>query len=139
MLVVIVPTMVAILPGVDLNASLAVVPLLNVSLICKEMIAGTWHWNYLVLIFGSACLYAVRLGSNSMDVPPRRSIVPVVRIKPNGACWQPLLAENMAGTHLISNQCPPRSGGLTGGRHPKGKAGETTSATSTGWFNNGWS
>jgi sodium transport system permease protein len=58
MLVAIVPAMVGMLPGVDLNASLAVVPLLNVSLICKEMIAGTWHWNYILLIFGSACLYA---------------------------------------------------------------------------------
>jgi sodium transport system permease protein len=58
MLVVIVPAMAAMLPGVDLNASLAVVPLLNVSLVCKEMISGTWHWNYILLIFGSACLYA---------------------------------------------------------------------------------
>jgi sodium transport system permease protein len=57
-LVAVVPTVVAMLPGVDLNASLAVVPLLNVSLVCKEMISGTWHWNYIVLIFGSACLYA---------------------------------------------------------------------------------
>lgn len=58
MLVVIVPAIAATLPGVDLNASLAVVPLLNVSLVCKEMISGTWHWNYILLIFGSACLYA---------------------------------------------------------------------------------
>jgi sodium transport system permease protein len=58
MLVVIVPAITAMLPGVDLNASLAVVPLMNVSLVCKEMIAGTWHWNYILLIFGSACLYA---------------------------------------------------------------------------------
>jgi sodium transport system permease protein len=58
MLVVIVPAIAAMLPGVELNASLAVVPLLNVSLVCKEMISGTWHWNYIVLIFGSACLYA---------------------------------------------------------------------------------
>jgi sodium transport system permease protein len=58
MFVAIVPTVVAMLPGVDLNASFAVVPLLNVSLVCKEMIAGTWHWNYILLIFGSACLYA---------------------------------------------------------------------------------
>ncbi|MGB8371094.1 MAG: ABC transporter permease [Limisphaerales bacterium] len=57
-LVAVVPTVVGMLPGVELNASLAVVPLLNVSLVCKEMIAGTWHWNYILLIFGSACLYA---------------------------------------------------------------------------------
>ena len=52
------PTVIAMLPWVDLNASLAVVPLLNVSLVCKEMLSGTWHWNYVLLIFGSACLYA---------------------------------------------------------------------------------
>jgi sodium transport system permease protein len=58
MIVAIVPTVVAILPGVDLNPSLALVPLVNVSLACKEMMAGTWHWNYIVLIFGSTTLYA---------------------------------------------------------------------------------
>jgi sodium transport system permease protein len=57
-LVAMLPTVVAMLPGMDLNASRAVVPLLNVSLICKEMMAGTWHWNYILLIFGSTCLYA---------------------------------------------------------------------------------
>ena len=59
MLVAIVPMVIAMLPGIDLNASLAVVPLLNVSLICKEMIGGTWHWSYIALIFGSTCVYAV--------------------------------------------------------------------------------
>jgi sodium transport system permease protein len=58
MLVAILPTIVAILPGVEFNASLALVPLLNVSLVCKEMMAGTWHWNYILLIFGSSCFYA---------------------------------------------------------------------------------
>jgi len=58
MLVAIVPTITALLPGVDLNASLAVAPLVNVCLVCKEMMAGAWHWNYILLIFGSACVYA---------------------------------------------------------------------------------
>jgi sodium transport system permease protein len=58
MLVVIVPAIGALLPGVELNASLAMVPLLNVSLVCKEMMVGTWHWPYILLIFGSACLYS---------------------------------------------------------------------------------
>jgi sodium transport system permease protein len=59
MLVAIVPTVVGMLPGVEFKASLAMVPLLNVSLVCKEMMAGTWHWNYILLIFGSSCFYAV--------------------------------------------------------------------------------
>jgi sodium transport system permease protein len=58
MLVAMMPAIAAVLPGVDLNATLALVPLLNVSLVCKEMMAGAWHWNYILLIFGSACLYA---------------------------------------------------------------------------------
>ncbi len=57
-LVAIAPTIIGMLPGVELRASLAVVPLLNVSLVCKEMISGAWHWNYILLIFGSACVYA---------------------------------------------------------------------------------
>ena len=37
---------------------LALVPLLNLSLVCKEMLSGVWHWNYIALIFGSSCVYA---------------------------------------------------------------------------------
>jgi sodium transport system permease protein len=58
MLIVIVPTLPAILPGTELNAKLALVPLMNVSLACGEMLEGIWHWNYILLIFGSACVYA---------------------------------------------------------------------------------
>jgi sodium transport system permease protein len=58
MFVAIVPAIAALLPGVELNAARALVPLLNVSLVCKEMMAGTWHWPYILLIFGSASLYA---------------------------------------------------------------------------------
>ena len=58
MLVAVIPTVLGLLPGVDLTASYALVPLVNVCLVCKEMIAGTWHWNYIALIFGSACVYA---------------------------------------------------------------------------------
>jgi sodium transport system permease protein len=59
MLVATMPTIVAIVPGIELNAKLVMVPIINVCLACKEMMAGTWHWNYLLLIFGSACLYAI--------------------------------------------------------------------------------
>ena len=58
MILVALPAMAGILPGVDLNAQLALVPLVNVSLACKELVAGTWHWPYLALIFGSSCVYA---------------------------------------------------------------------------------
>ena len=58
MIVVIMPAVVGMLPGIDLNARLALVPLLNLSLVCKEMLSGVWHWNYIALIFGSSCVYA---------------------------------------------------------------------------------
>jgi sodium transport system permease protein len=55
---VILPAVVGMLPGIDLNARLALVPILNLSLVCKEMLSGIWHWNYIGLIFGSSCVYA---------------------------------------------------------------------------------
>jgi hypothetical protein len=57
-IIVLMPAMIGMLPGIDLNAKLALVPLLNLSLVCKEMLSGDWHWNYIVIIFGSSCLYA---------------------------------------------------------------------------------
>jgi sodium transport system permease protein len=59
MILVIMPAVVGMLPGIDLNIGLALVPILNLSLICKEMLSGVWHWNYIALIFGSSCLYAM--------------------------------------------------------------------------------
>jgi len=56
--VVIMPAVVGMLPGIDLNAKLALVPILNLSLVCKEMLSGVWHWNYIAIIFGSTCVYA---------------------------------------------------------------------------------
>ena len=55
---VIIPAIAAVLPGIELTPKLAVVPILNVSLLCKELVMGTYHWNYIVLIFLSTCVYA---------------------------------------------------------------------------------
>jgi len=56
--IVILPAVLGMLPGIDLNARLALVPILNLSLVCKEMLSGVWHWNYISIIFGSSCVYA---------------------------------------------------------------------------------
>lgn len=62
-IVVIMPAMMGMLPGIELSAKTALVPILNLSLACKEMLSGVWHWDYLALIFGSTCVYAsVALG-----------------------------------------------------------------------------
>jgi sodium transport system permease protein len=57
-MVVILPAMMGLLPGVELNARLALVPILNLALVSKELVSGVFHWNYLALIFGSTGLYA---------------------------------------------------------------------------------
>ena len=58
MIVVVLPAVAAVLPGVDLNTTLALVPVLNTSLVSKEIMTGTYHWNYIALIFASSCVYA---------------------------------------------------------------------------------
>jgi len=55
---VVVPVAIGVLPGIELNLRLALVPILNVSLVCKEMLSGVWHWGYIGVIFGSTALYA---------------------------------------------------------------------------------
>ena len=55
---VILPAIVSILPGVDLNAGLSLIPVLNTSLVSKEIVAGSYPWNYMALIFASSCVYA---------------------------------------------------------------------------------
>jgi sodium transport system permease protein len=57
-IVVFAPAIVSILPGVELNTGLSLIPILNTSLVCKEIVSGTYHWNYIGLIFVSSCVYA---------------------------------------------------------------------------------
>jgi sodium transport system permease protein len=57
-IVVIMPAVMGMLPGIELSAKTALIPILNLSLVCKEMLSGVWHWNYIALIFGSTCTYA---------------------------------------------------------------------------------
>lgn len=57
-IVIILPAVAGVLPGVELNGRLALVPILNVSLASKELVSGVWHWPHLALIFGSTSVYA---------------------------------------------------------------------------------
>ena len=57
MFVVIIPAVAAMLP-IDLTAKLSLVPILNASLLCKELVAGTYHWTFIAIIFCSTCVYA---------------------------------------------------------------------------------
>jgi sodium transport system permease protein len=55
---VVIPAIASIMPGVELTPKLALIPVLNTSLVCKEIITGTYHWNSIILIFTSTCIYA---------------------------------------------------------------------------------
>jgi sodium transport system permease protein len=57
-IVVIMPAMLGMLPGIELGVKTSLIPILNLSLVCKEMLSGVWHWQYIALIFGSTTVYA---------------------------------------------------------------------------------
>ena len=75
MIIVILPAVIGMLPGIELDAKLALVPLLNLSLVCKEMLSGVWHWNYIALIFGSSCLYAAIALALAVKMFSRESVI----------------------------------------------------------------
>jgi len=58
MMVIILPSAAAMLPGVELSTGLALVPILSMSLVANEILTGTFHWQYIAMIFLSSCLYA---------------------------------------------------------------------------------
>jgi sodium transport system permease protein len=58
MFLVILPAMAAMIPGMELNQRLALIPVMNVSLAAKEILAGNYPWQFIGLIFGSTCVYA---------------------------------------------------------------------------------
>jgi sodium transport system permease protein len=55
---VILPCSTGLIPGIELTLPLALFPIVNVSLVCKEMLSGVWHWGYITVIFGSTAVYA---------------------------------------------------------------------------------
>ena len=57
-ILVLIPAVISVLPGADLNFALSLVPVLNTSLVSKEIVSGTYHWNFIALIFASSCVYA---------------------------------------------------------------------------------
>jgi len=74
-IVIVLPAMIGMLPGVELDARLALVPILNLTLACKEMLSGEWHWPYLALIFGSTALYAAGALAAAVALFKRESVL----------------------------------------------------------------
>lgn len=58
MFLVILPAMGSFLPGVELNTKMALVPILNVSLLAKEILSGQFPMNLIAVIFGTTTVYA---------------------------------------------------------------------------------
>jgi sodium transport system permease protein len=56
--VVVVPAVIGALPGTDLTWKTALVPILNTSLVSKEIIGGSYPWLMIAAIFGMTCVYA---------------------------------------------------------------------------------
>lgn len=55
---VIIPAVSSMFPGIELDLRLALIPILNVSLASKQVIAGNYQWNWIAVIFVSSCVYA---------------------------------------------------------------------------------
>jgi sodium transport system permease protein len=55
---IVIPAVASLMPGVELTPKLALVPILSTSLVCKEIMTGTYHWNSIAVIFASTCVYA---------------------------------------------------------------------------------
>ncbi|HZM02534.1 MAG TPA: ABC transporter permease [Candidatus Saccharimonadales bacterium] len=75
LILAIVPAVAAALPGVELNYGLAFIPILNVSLASKEILTGTFHWNYLAVVFFSMCAYAVAAAGAAVAMFKRETVL----------------------------------------------------------------
>ena len=58
LLVAIIPAMVSLLPGVKLNAGMALIPIVNFSQLIKELMLGDWSWTGFTLTLLSNLVYA---------------------------------------------------------------------------------
>lgn len=56
--IVIAPAIIGAFPGVELNWKTALVPILNTSLVSKEIVGGSYPWAFIGAIFGMTCVYA---------------------------------------------------------------------------------
>jgi sodium transport system permease protein len=74
-MVVIMPAVAAMLPGIELNLRLCLIPILNVSLVSKELVSGTFNPVHLAVIFGSSCVYAAAALAFATQLFKRESVL----------------------------------------------------------------
>ena len=58
MMMVVLAAGTSFLPGVELNPRTIFIPILNTSLVSREILAGTDHWGFIVMVFAGSCVYA---------------------------------------------------------------------------------
>jgi sodium transport system permease protein len=75
LIIAIMPAAASVLPGVELNWKLALVPVLNVSLAGRELMAGLFHWPVLILVLASMTLYAALAVTVAVTLFKRESIL----------------------------------------------------------------
>jgi sodium transport system permease protein len=75
LIITVLPTVASLLPGVELSSRLALVPVVNVSLVSKEILSGIYHWNYILIIFGSTSVYAAAALAAAVAMFKRESVL----------------------------------------------------------------
>jgi sodium transport system permease protein len=75
LIMAIVPSAASVLPGIELDWKLAMVPVLNVSLACREIMSGLFHWPYLALVLVSMSVYAVLAVGLAVALFKRESVL----------------------------------------------------------------
>jgi sodium transport system permease protein len=75
MIVVIVPAVASLIPGVELNVRLALITILSTSLVSKEIFTGTYHWGFIAIIFGSSCVYAAAALATAVHMFQREDVL----------------------------------------------------------------
>jgi sodium transport system permease protein len=75
LLLAIIPAIIAALPGVDFNYGLALIPVLNISLLSKELLAGACHWGHVLVVFGAMTIYAALAVAAAVAMFKRESVL----------------------------------------------------------------
>jgi len=75
MILMIMPLLISLLPGLELNPALALVPVINVSLLAKELLSGTCHWGFIAEVFVSSVVYASAALGVAVAMFQRESVI----------------------------------------------------------------
>lgn len=75
MMVVILPAMTAMLPGVELSYGLAMIPIVNVSLVTKELLTGGFPVGYILTTFASTAAVAAIALHTAYDMFQREDVL----------------------------------------------------------------